>query len=262
MKPECMCFYSFTYLCSFLQYPSYWVSIDTLHAALEPVDKATGQPRGYSILSVSQDADMPEAGQSAGLLSLNFNKQSWPDFLKDVQGIEASTPNQLVSDILQLLQAKQITPLQSRKATPAQLSAAADQQQLEPGPAKKLEDAYDQELRRLITTLRPTPMWKAVAASLGTITPPLSTISTLIPPTLHYTLFLSALLSSSSAPIPLRQAWRTWTVQDNQANGQVSEQLSNELAFLQEQMDSLKKCCGSEAACACIGTGLDFVCKT
>lgn len=236
------------------QYPSYWVSLDDLYASLQPIDRATGQPRGYSVLrSASSEVDM---ASSSGLLSLNFNKQSWPVFLKQLRSISPGNANNVLDEILSILRLNNTIPLQERSNSSEDVQAAKDQQQLDPVPTKLVSDAYNHEIRQLVSTLRMTSIWQSVAGAIHDKPLPKS-LSTSVPTTLHYTLFLTALFTSPSAPLNIQHFGKEIIKADDAFadNGGVPR----EIRFLQEQMASLEKCCSSEAFCACEGNGLSPV---
>ncbi|KAI5481032.1 glutathione gamma-glutamylcysteinyltransferase [Pseudohyphozyma bogoriensis] len=57
------------------KYPSYWVTVDQAWESMKPLDKATGQPRGYSLLSLLPTTETSSAPLS--LTSLTLNKSTW-----------------------------------------------------------------------------------------------------------------------------------------------------------------------------------------
>ncbi|KAI5799955.1 Phytochelatin synthase-domain-containing protein [Geopyxis carbonaria] len=55
------------------KYPSYWVPVKALFAALRPADPETGQPRGYCIVRC------PAVAQKTCMLTLNATIRTWPN---------------------------------------------------------------------------------------------------------------------------------------------------------------------------------------
>ncbi|ORY78892.1 Phytochelatin synthase-domain-containing protein [Leucosporidium creatinivorum] len=59
------------------KYPSYWISVDLAWDSMLPLDKATGQPRGYCLLTPLPEADPSSLLAPASLTTITLNKSSW-----------------------------------------------------------------------------------------------------------------------------------------------------------------------------------------
>ena len=241
------------------KYPSYWVSLQDLFKSLTPIDDATGQPRGFSVLRKSSPLLSPNASPTTGLFSLNFNKQSWPAFLRELRSIKPETePDSLIETMIKLLHGTQVQPVQSRTVTPESLVAAEADQQLDPAPTKLMTDLYDVEVKALVGVLRPTRIWSLVASALRKNPLPFPYGSP-YPQALPYVLFIQSLLTSVSAPADLRHAFHAAVQSHDLSIGRDAERVLKEIRFLQDQQASLEKCCSTEKECGCMGKGLPGV---
>lgn len=237
------------------KYPSYWVTLEDLFNSLTPVDAATGQPRGFSVLRKSSSLS-PNTSPTSGLFSLNFNKQTWPAFLRELRSIaSASSPETIVEQVVQLLHKSGAQPVQSRTITPESIALAEADQQLDPVPMKLMTDLYDAEVRSLISVLRPTPLWKLVDSALRAHPPPFPYASP-YPQVLGYALFLQSLLTSVASPQDMRHAFHAAVQSHDLLVGESAERAGKEIRFLQDQASSLSVCCSSEKECGCMGKGL------
>lgn len=62
-------------VCRF-KYPSYWVPTELAYSSMEPIDVATGQPRGYVMLDVAPSRDIGTLAGKQSLTTLTLNKAS------------------------------------------------------------------------------------------------------------------------------------------------------------------------------------------
>lgn len=133
------------------QYPSHWVDIDLLHQALLPIDKATGQPRGYVILSVAVDPP------SSTLFKVAYNKQSWKALIRNLKTLSFSGP--LEGDLQSLLNKISSSPIKVREV-PAALAQDAARKlaecraALQPLHTALKVDTSDEQLLFLLALLR------------------------------------------------------------------------------------------------------------
>lgn len=212
------------------------MTLEDLHAAMQPLDKATNQPRGYTILRPSTFT-RSETEQST-LFSLAFDKKSWPGFLQKLRK-DGATFAHPIEGILGLLAED---PLRYRGEKHADTDGTA-RDDLNPSNTSSDYHGRD-EARSLLPLLRSTVIWQSIQSQQR---------STHLKP-FDYTLFLIALLTSSSLPYTLRQQWKDLLPPANILSEH--PKLLKEVRFLQEQMASLEKCCSAEEACACAGKGL------
>ena len=64
------------------KYPSYWTTIQDAYDAMLPIDKVTGQPRGYTLLSPSNPFDYNSSSPS--LTTITLNKNNWKLFTQKI----------------------------------------------------------------------------------------------------------------------------------------------------------------------------------
>ena len=241
------------------KYPSYWVTLEDLFNSLTPIDNATGQPRGFSVLRKSSPVLSPNATPTTGLFSLNFNKQSWPIFLRDLRsGTSSSAPEDSITGLVKILHRTQVQPLQSRSISTQDIQAAKADQQLDPVPTKLMTDLYEAEVQALVNVLRPSRIWTLVDSALRQNPPPFP-FDARYPQALPYVLFIQSLLTSVSAPAELRHAFHAAVQSHDLTIGKDAERVLKEIRFLQDQQASLEKCCSTEKECGCMGRGLPGV---
>jgi glutathione gamma-glutamylcysteinyltransferase len=133
------------------QYPSHWIDIDLLHQALLPIDKATGQPRGYVILSVAVDPP------SSTLFKVAYNKQSWKVLIRDLKTLSFS--GSLKGDLQSLLNKISPSPIKVREVPPVLAPDAVKElakwrSALQPLHAALKVDTSDEQLLFLLALLR------------------------------------------------------------------------------------------------------------
>lgn len=247
--------------------PSYWISLENAFASMIPTDRATGQPRGYSILRKA--SLVSPTAPTSGLFSLGFNKQTWPAFLRLLQtSTGSSTPiastssaEELVTHLVKLIHTTQARPLQQRDVSSPPLQKTTEQQlqQIDPVPAQLMTDLYDAEIRQLTASMKASQLWKLVSSTLHDNPTPFPYDSP-YPQTLGYSLFLHALLTSISAPSELRHLWHRLSSSHDLLVGYDADRVKKECRFLQDQMYSLESCCSTEEACSCAGKGLPGAC--
>lgn len=248
--------------------PSYWISLEDAFASMIPIDRATGQPRGYSILRKA--SLVSPTAPTSGLFSLGFNKQTWPAFLKLLKAstgpstpiASASSAEDLVNHLVKLIHTTQARPLQQRDVSvpPAQATAEQQLQQMDALPAQMMSDLYDAEIRQLTASMKASQLWRLVSAALHDNPTPFPYDSP-YPQMLSYSLFLHALLTSISAPSKLRHLWHRLSSSHDLLVGYDADRVKKECRFLQDQMHSLESCCSTEEACSCAGKGLPGACK-
>ncbi|BGP35371.1 hypothetical protein JCM10296v2_007207 [Rhodotorula toruloides] len=213
------------------KYPSYWIPVSLAYDSMLPLDKATGQPRGYAVLEVAE-AEPGSLDAPLSLAVVTLNKSSW-----------AALNNSL--SLLLLSQTKQHTPLPDfvtnfvshlvKLPTPAFTARPTPSAQTSLPPL--LDRLSTTRLARLVpfgSAPNPSFVLLNVVFALALLSPR-SSLSSLIPPNLADEL---ATLAQEA----------TNTVQG----------LREEVEHATKQLGALGECCrseeGNQAACKCAGT--------
>jgi len=236
------------------KYPSYWVAIEQLHDSLKPIDKVTKQPRGYSILRTASSVaaqDSPTT-TSSGLMSLNFDKQTWPAFLGAVARLRGLDLPSFVEQTVTLAHQHHSSPLRRRftLAAPATDPDSAESK-LDAASAQTLSEAYDRDLRQVIAGLRQSTLWRMVNKALAGIQPAMHA-DAFPSPALETSLFMLALMQHRSPPASVKAAARQLKETEGSSTLATSPAVLTQASFLQAQMTSLEKCCSKEMACSCL----------
>ncbi|KAL8291718.1 hypothetical protein RQP46_001976 [Phenoliferia psychrophenolica] len=74
------------------KYPSYWIPTALAWESMKPLDKATGQPRGYAVLSLLPESDPSSITSPLSHTSLTLNKSTWAVLATQLTKILLSTP--------------------------------------------------------------------------------------------------------------------------------------------------------------------------
>ncbi|TIC13154.1 Phytochelatin-domain-containing protein [Wallemia mellicola] len=205
------------------KYPSYWTSIEDAYEATLPLDKVTGQPRGYTLLSPVETNEYSSTSPSVTTISLN--KSTWKLFqikmnnaLRSLSSITLESFLQVISDVVE---DKELTVVGKRSnASEDSLAVLLDEfQQTKFGKAVKTEEAIN----------------GLFAMSLFAPDGPfnLSIPKSIKPDFIDY---VASTLSKSSS-------------------------LNTEMAILQQQLNALGDCCKLESELSC-GCGNKSSCST
>ncbi|GJN94381.1 hypothetical protein Rhopal_007461-T1 [Rhodotorula paludigena] len=210
------------------KYPSYWIPVELAYDSMLPIDKATGQPRGYVVLEVA-GAEPGSLNAPLSLTSVTLNKSSWASLHSSLSRLllstSKSTPD-VSSLLLTLLSHLSALPTSPLSARPTASSA----------------------LPPLLDSFSLTPL-----ASLVPFASSPDPNSTLL-----HTLFILALLSprsqlSALVPSPLLSSLQTLADQSLEHLPQLREEVDSAT----RQLGALGECCRSEesngAACGCAG---------
>ncbi|BGP20241.1 hypothetical protein JCM10213_008950 [Rhodosporidiobolus nylandii] len=216
------------------KYPSYWIPLSLAYDSLFPIDKATGQPRGYVLLDVAGE----EPGSLAAplsLTSLTLNKSSYAALSQSLSrlllGASKSAPSapDLLSTIMTHLSGLATPALAARPSTSSESSPQA--------------------LPHLLDTLSTTRL--ASLTSFASAPNPNATLLNLL---LFLALFsprssLAALLPPSAAP-----ELRALMDEALQVEG-----VREETDVLLKMVQALSECCRNEeegaGACGCASKG-------
>ncbi|KAI5791644.1 Phytochelatin synthase-domain-containing protein [Peziza echinospora] len=245
------------------KYPSYWVSLRALYESLIPVDPATKQPRGYSLLKKPPK----EVADSTHLLRLGFTKSTWPKFFAGckevVEGLEREHGDNLTIEILTQglgrfaaeKQAEGFMPVRTRREATS-LNGAVDKSVAISPPANTITSiAFD--------TLKVIPTAQEYTHALKTFLTHLSSNShlyNLLPQattpkeTQISTILLLAMYSFSPFLRLLPPALKT-EMEGFVARDLVDEEIRREVSGVRRQMASLETCCVEECGDACANGG-------
>ncbi|BGP11398.1 hypothetical protein JCM10049v2_007303 [Rhodotorula toruloides] len=212
------------------KYPSYWIPVSLAYDSMLPLDKATGQPRGYAVLDVA-GAEPGSLDAPLSLAVVTLNKSSW-----------AALNNSL--SLLLLAQTKQHTPLSDfvmhfvshlvKLPTPPFAARPTPSAQTSLPPL--LDRVSTTRLARLVpfaSAPNPSSVLLNIVFTLALLSPR-SSLSSLIPPNLADELATLAQEAMSTV-----------------------DRLREEVEHATKQLGALGECCrseeGNQAACKCAG---------
>ncbi|KAM0789042.1 hypothetical protein ACM66B_003107 [Microbotryomycetes sp. NB124-2] len=215
------------------KYPAYWVPVELAYDSMLPIDKATGQPRGYCLLSPLPETDVGSVAGPLSLTTLTLNKSTWATLSSSLQKLLLALPRQAtVEDLLQSL----ATHLSSYPTQP-----------VAPRPASSATTTTADISTDLLPLLAQTSLTKLIHSStpltalfILTLLSPRSSLHHFINPSLQSQ--LSEILSSS--------------ISNPRDENQV---VAKEVEFLSRQLNALGECCraeerdGEEVSCGCSG---------
>ncbi|GAA6034677.1 hypothetical protein JCM8097_001112 [Rhodosporidiobolus ruineniae] len=235
------------------KYPSYWVPVPLAYDAMFPVDKATGQPRGYVMLEVGQGHEPGSLSAPLSLTSLTLNKSSWSTLSQSLSKLllSSSRSSPSASSLLNTLLAHLstlATPALSARPSSPPTSLPSD---LPPQPATNaaldalLDALAGTELAKLSDYgAHPDPKQTLLnLLLLCALFSPRSALTTLLPPSAAPEL-LALLSAATSSPSPSTSAEAGPGAGEGAEAGGVS--LQAETDFLTKQLGALGECCRSE----------------
>ncbi|BGO95643.1 hypothetical protein NBRC10512_004318 [Rhodotorula toruloides] len=212
------------------KYPSYWIPASLAYESMLPLDKATGQPRGYAVLEVA-GAEPGSLDAPLSLAVVTLNKSSW-----------AALNNSL--SLLLLAQTKQHTPLSDFVTNfvshlvklPTLPFAARPTNSAQTSLPPLLDQLSTTRLAQLVpfaSAPNPSSVLLNIVFALALLSPR-SSLSSLIPPNLADELATLAQEATSTV-----------------------EGLREEVENATKQLGALGECCrseeGNQAVCKCAG---------
>ncbi|GAA5871873.1 hypothetical protein JCM16303_000904 [Sporobolomyces ruberrimus] len=222
------------------KYPSYWVPTELAYSSMEPIDVATGQPRGYVMLDVAPSRDIGTLAGKQSLTTLTLNKSSWAVLSNSLSRLlletkKDSTFDSLLERLLLHLSNLPTPPVTARPPT-VPVTTSPDS----PAPSRPSSPSPS-----ALESLRSTLASSTLSSSFSPSSP-----STQFLPLLLLSLFsprspLTALIPPHLST-PLRELFDS-TIESN-------ETVKEEVEFLVSQMGALGECCRAEeegAACGC-----------
>ena len=226
-----------------VQYPSYWISVEDAYNAMQPLDKATGLPRGYSLLQPRRDCSQSPGmavSQEAGLTTLAFDKVSWAKFVNHLRSMQSDDREAMVGAILLALDALGHDGLLLRSQESSHSMAMEDAEMAQ--QVKSASSSYAAAVHSLVGEVRQTSEWPRIE------TRRITASSDNHLQVMKRALFLEALLTLPSLPL---KGWFTKPESPEERSALVASEISS----VQRQMSSLQRCCDSERDCSCHASG-------
>ncbi|KAK4057791.1 hypothetical protein OIO90_001010 [Microbotryomycetes sp. JL221] len=224
------------------KYPSYWISVELAYDSMLPIDKATGQSRGYCMLSPLPETDPGSITGPLSLTTLTLNKSTWASLSSSLQKVILSLPRSSnATDLIKSL----TTHLNSYPTSPV-------------SPRPTTSTTTDELSSKLLPQLDKSMLSQLVKQILTTERQTSTTRDQLTP------LFLMALLSTKSSlshfvPSHVKNELSTLFNQALHASTNESDVVATEVEFLTRQLNALGECCraeeseGQNVSCGCAG---------
>lgn len=195
------------------KYPSYWVSVEDLYEAFKPLDKTTGHPRGYVMLSF-KDTDLQP--QDA-VLKLSLNKQTYTYLMNKfaLQIPSVTNLRQAIDGFREVYEKSGMTAISIRPMAPANAEHRAIQQ----GRIESIRGSLEEFFINFKLANIPVD-------------------------SLEIILFI-ALLQTKLLRIPQIQSELQALLEQIESNGSFGSLLAQELKLIRQQLKSLH-CCYSD----------------
>ncbi|GAA6063354.1 hypothetical protein JCM10212_004400 [Sporobolomyces blumeae] len=189
------------------KYPSYWIPTELAYDAMVPLDKATGQPRGYVMLQVAPALGGRGAGTSLDGLqsatSLTLNKSSWAILSNSLSRLILETkPHATLASFLERV-VTLVSELPTRPVAPRTIPELLPEDE----SALRADDASSVPRRRaspeeaikpLLSTLSSSPLASLFSGGTTTTTSPTSRDDCTDPVDPYSLLFLFVVFSPRS----------------------------------------------------------------
>ncbi|BGP27666.1 hypothetical protein JCM10295v2_006640 [Rhodotorula toruloides] len=212
------------------KYPPYWIPVSLAYDSMLPLDKATGQPRGYAVLEVAE-AEPGSLDAPLSLAVVTLNKSSW-----------AALNNSL--SLLLLSQTKQHSPLSDFLTNLVSHLVKLPTPPFAARPTPSAQASLPPLLDHLSNTRLARLVPFASAAN------PSSVLLNIV-----FALALLSPRSSLSSLVPSNTAEEIATLVQEALN--TVEGLREEVENATKQLGALGECCrseeGNQAACKCAG---------
>ncbi|KAK4055467.1 hypothetical protein OIV83_000013 [Microbotryomycetes sp. JL201] len=216
------------------KYPAYWIPVELAYDSMLPIDKATGQPRGYCMLSPLPVTDVGSVSGPLSMTTLSLNKSTWAALSSSLQKVLLALPRQAtVTELLEHL---------------ASHLASYPTQPVSPRPTSSASSA------NLTTDLEPLLKHTSLYKAVGQQVPPLTTLFllTLLSPRSSLRHFIQPSLQSELDSVYSSTISSTFENDENQL-------IAKEVEFLSRQLSALGECCraeerdGAQVNCGCSG---------